>query len=367
MSSMKTSSSNKKTAVILFNLGGPDSIKSIRPFLFNLFHDKAILSLSQPWRFLLAFVISKKREKVAQKIYGAIGGKSPLLEITQGQAALLEKELSSCGNFKVFVAMRYWKPFISDIVRDIENYDIGQIILLPLYPQFSSATTNSSFTEFAKRIKLKQKDPNKKIPIKVVCCYPTEPDFINAHTALVMKKINECTEVEVSNLRLLFSAHGLPQNLVDGGDPYVFQIRKTMEAIINNLPETHDSRICYQSKVGPLKWTSPSLEYELRKVALDKKIPLIVPISFVSENSETLFELDIEYKNLANRLGIKKYLRVPALNLDANFIKSLAVICKKVSTNNEPSSFESAFSGCLQKRICPKKFKFCPNRNRCRA
>lgn len=355
---------NKKTAVILFNLGGPDRLESVKPFLFNLFNDKAIISLPQPFRFFLAKLISKKRAPKAQGIYAEIGGKSPLLEITLSQAHALEQELSFFGNFKVFTAMRYWHPFVSEVIKEIKKYQPTQILLLPLYPQFSSATTNSSLQDFARYFS------DQEIPVKTICCYPTEPDFIKAHALLIKQTISKFYTGDLTEFRFLFSAHGLPQKLINAGDPYVFQVTKTVEKIVKNLAEflkiseeEIDSQICYQSKVGPLQWTSPSLDYEVRRAALDKKNPVIIPVAFVSEHSETLVELDIEYKNLATSLGIKNYLRVPALNIDGHFIKSLAEICKNADCNDEFDYF------CGQKstRICPKNFKFCPNSNSCEA
>jgi ferrochelatase len=352
----------KKTAVILFNLGGPDNLKSVQPFLFNLFNDKAIIGLPQPFRFLLAKLISSRRTKKAQKIYEQIGGKSPLLELTNAQAYALERELSFFGDFKVFVSMRYWQPFANEVIKKIKEYQPNEIILLPLYPQFSSSTSNSSFDDFLAKFS------NKEIPIKVVCCYPQEVDFIKSHTILIKQTISKISDESLNDFRFLFSAHGLPQKLIDAGDPYVFQIQKTTMAVVKNLSEILskvkkiDYQICYQSKVGPLQWTSPSLEHEVRRAALDKKNLIIIPIAFVSDHSETLVELDIDYKSLAQDLGIKNYLRVPALNVEGHFIKSLVNICKSVNTSDK-----IIFCGSEAKRICPKNFRFCKNQNPCEA
>lgn len=355
---------NKKTAVILFNLGGPDKISSVKPFLFNLFNDKAIIGLPQPFRFFLAKLISSKREEKAQKIYSQIGGKSPLLDITISQAHALERELSFIGNFKVFVSMRYWQPFAQETIKKINEYNPSQIILLPLYPQFSSSTSGSSLKDFFLRYN------NEKVTTKIACCYPTQPDFIMAHALLIKQTLNKFYDKDLSEFRFLFSAHGLPQKLINAGDPYVFQVTKTTEKIVNNLaellkvePQKINFRICYQSKVGPLKWTSPSLDYEVRRVAMDQKIPVIIPVAFVSDHSETLVELDIDYKKLAQSLGVKNYLRVPALNIEGHFIKSLFEICKTLDSSEE-SGF---FSGQKTERICPKNFKLCLNPNPCKT
>lgn len=361
---------DKKTAVILFNLGGPDRPESVEPFLFNLFNDKAIISLWQPFRFLLAKLISKKRSAQAKKNYEILGGKSPLLDTSLKQAFALEKELSFLGNFKTFVSMRYFHPFAAEVISEMKKYDPDEIILLPLYPQFSSATSRSSLEEFIDKISLWKKKSDKKINIKTICCYPTERDFIRSHSLLIKQEIMKFYQQNLEDFRFLFSAHGLPKKLINAGDPYVFQIEKTAESVVENLAkilgiskEIIDSQICYQSKVGHLEWTSPSLEYAIKKADLDKKITVIIPISFVSDHIETLVELDVEYKALAEKLGIKNYIRVPALNLDGHFVKSLFEICKNASLNND----SQIFSGINSLRICPKKYRFCPNQNHCQV
>lgn len=357
---------HKKTAVILFNLGGPDSPKAIKPFLFNLFNDRAIISLPQPLRFFLAKLISGRRAKKAQAIYARIGGKSPLLEFTEQQAYALEKELSFSGEFKVFIAMRYWHPLANAVVAAVKKYNPDQLILLPLYPQFSSATTASSLNDFVEKFKSRQKESDKEVALKIICCYPTEPDFIRAHSLLIKQVIMKSFS-DFNKFRFLFSAHGLPQKLINQGDPYVFQVEETVRKIVKNLAEILsisaeeiNFQVCYQSKVGRLQWTGPSLDQEIKKAALDDKIPVIIPVSFVSDHSETLVELDIEYKELAEKFGIKKYIRVPSLNADGHFIKSLAVICK-----NADASDGVIFSGNSTSRFCPKNMRFCINPNAC--
>jgi ferrochelatase len=345
----------KKTAVILFNLGGPDSQKSVKGFLFNLFNDKAIIGLVQPFRFLLAKLISSRRNKKAQAIYAQIGGKSPILETTNAQAEALEKELSYLGNYKVFVSMRYWHPFAKDVVKKVKEYQPDEVIFLPLYPQFSTTTTASSFEDFHHRLK-KAKVSGL---LKYVCCYPTNPQFISAHCRLIKQAINKTTSAGFDDFRLLFSAHGLPQKVIDAGDSYCFQVKASVDAIIKELNHDKiDHKICYQSKVGPLQWTGPSLEVEISRAALDKKAVIIVPIAFVSDHSETLVELDIEYKELAHKKKIPFYCRVPALNVDGYFIKALLDICQRTS------AVEFACNGGdFGTKICPKNFTKCLNPN----
>ncbi len=372
---------NKKTAIVLFNLGGPDKQDSVEPFLFNLFNDKAIISLPQPFRFLLAKLISKRRKKTAQEIYSHIGDKSPIYEITKSQADSLEKELSYAGNFKTFIAMRYWQPFARDAVAKIAKYQPDEIIFLPLYPQFSTATTASSFDDFMAQLKKAgigaSTDPKaEEIPIKKVCCYFDDDEFILSHAKMIKKEIQKQSFSNLEQFRILFSAHGLPEKIVKAGDPYVFQVEATAKKVMAKLHELLakdgafqlklpssaeniakiDHQVCYQSKVGPLKWTSPSLDDEIKRVAADKKSPVITPIAFVSEHSETLVELDIEYKELADGLKIEKYTRVPALNVDGHFIKSMTKIIKSVATQDA-----GFFVGCKKGRACPQKFAKCRN------
>lgn len=364
-----------KTAIILFNLGGPDKQKSVKPFLFNLFNDKAIISLPQPFRFLLAKLISSKREKTAQEIYSNIGGKSPILDITKSQAEALEKELSYDGKkYKTFICMRYWHPMSQDVVKKLKKYKPDQIIFLPLYPQFSTTTTQSSFNDFEKSLKAAKIDD---IPVKKVCCYFDNEEFILSHAKLIKKALHKQNFINLNDFRILFSAHGLPQKIIDAGDPYSFQVESTVEKVMIklydllakdrafNLTGKGDEKnikkidwsVCYQSKVGPLKWTTPSLEDEIKRAAKDKKSPVITPIAFVSEHSETLVELDIEYKEIADEIGIEKYTRVPALNIDGHYIKCLAKICKFVEKQEE-----GTYRGCNKERACPSKFSKCCNK-----
>ena len=301
-----------KKAVLLFNLGGPDSIKAIKHFLFNLFNDKCIINLPKPFRYLLAKYISYKRFKTAREIYSFLGGKSPILDETKKQANKLEKLLGQ--DYKVFISMRYWKPFIEDALKDIEKYNPDEVILLPLYPQYSTATTLSSFKSCITKIKY---------PTKIICCYYDHPDFIKSQAKLILKYYYQ---IEESNkIRILFSAHGLPYSFIEKGDPYEFQINKTATLISKEMKiENLDWRVCYQSKVGKKKWLEPSTESEIKQAVKDGVSLIIVPIAFVSEHSETLVELDIEYKNLAK--GIK-YFRVNTVSDDDTFINCLAKIC----------------------------------------
>jgi protoporphyrin/coproporphyrin ferrochelatase len=307
-----------RTAVILFNLGGPDNLEAVQPFLFNLFYDPAIISLPNPFRYLLAKLISSRRNEKASGIYKLMGGKSPIVEQTQSQASALEKSLANDGEYKVFFFMRYWKPFVQDIIAEVKKFNPEQIVLLPLYPQFSTTTTSSGFKNWKDNIDKEFKN----IPIKSPCCYYDHPKFVEAYAEGIKNFYSKAKKVGVP--RILFSAHGIPKNRIQQGDPYEFQIGKSVEGIVNKLAiDGLDYVICYQSKVGPLEWLGPSTEVEIKRAAADGVPIIIVPVAFVSEHSETLVELDMEYKHLAEELGIKGYFRVPAITTNPHFIECL--------------------------------------------
>jgi ferrochelatase len=312
---------SKKIAVILFNLGGPDSPAAVEPFLFNLFNDKAIITLPNPLRWFLAKLISSKRAPIARHIYALIGGKSPILEETKKQAEALEKRLGD--NYKAFISMRYWHPFSDETIKNVIKYNPDEIILLPLYPQFSTSTTGSSLQDW----KLQCSKYQLNTPTKTICCYPLAEKFIDLHAQLIKKSYSQIADK--SKVRILFSAHGLPQKMIDAGDPYQYQIEQNASAIVQKLSiENLDWKVCYQSKVGRLKWLEPSTETEIITAAKQGISLIIVPIAFVSEHSETLVELDIEYKKMAEENGNIQYLRVPTLSIENSFIDSLADICE---------------------------------------
>lgn len=314
-----------KTAVILFNLGGPDKLSAVKKFLFNLFYDPAILRIVNPFRWILAKILSTRREKEAQEIYRQIGGKSPILEITTKQADLLQNELNLKENehkYKTFIAMRYWNPRAQEIIKDLEEFDPDKIIFLPLYPQYSTTTTKSSFDEMEDELK---KSNLKFIEVKRIFSYYDDPSFIKAHVEIIEKYI----KLVKNDYRILFSAHSLPQKIIDQGDPYQKQVEESVKKIIEKLNiKNLDYKICYQSKVGPLKWLEPSTEVEIEKAAEENISLIVVPIAFVSDHSETLVELDIEYKELFQNICKKDFLRVEALNYSSTFIKSLSDMCK---------------------------------------
>ena len=284
-----------RKAVILFNLGGPDKLESVEPFLFNLFNDPAIISIPSIIRYPLAKLISKRRAPIAKNIYKEIGNKSPILRLTQDQAKNLESSLLKNGDFKCFVVMRCWHPRAIDVIKKVKEYNPEEIILLPLYPQFSASTSGSSINEWNELCKKE----NYEVKTKTVCCYPTENNFINSHVSLIKRTMQT---LDNDNFKLIFSAHGLPENKIKKGDPYQWQIEESVKEIMLRLKnENLDHIFSYQSRVGPLKWIGPSTDDIIIKYSKEKKGIVIVPIAFVSEHSETLVELDIEYKKLAEK------------------------------------------------------------------
>lgn len=340
-----------KTVVILFNLGGPSSLRDVESFLFNLFYDRSILRIPNPFRWVIAKILSKRRAFVAKDIYRELGGKSPILENTIAQKKAIEDCLKDRElDIKVFVSMRYTVPRVTQVIEELKSYNPEQIILLPLYPQYSTTTSASSFKEWDDVFLSSKLKAN----VKKLCCYPTGGGFIEAQTDLILKKMED-----LKNFRILFSAHGLPMSIVKSGDPYIFQVEKTAGKIIERLREfvsdPIDFQVCYQSRVGPIEWIGPSTEKEIERCSKDKKNILLVPLSFVSEHSETLFELDIEYKKLADAFGIESYQRVSTVGTHPMFINFLVDTVSKMIEN--PSIICSE----AKRRICLQSLKGCPS------
>ncbi len=343
---------NTKTAIVLFNLGGPDSLKAVKPFLFNLFNDKNIITLPSWFRYFIAWFISSKRENTAIEIYSKMGGKSTILEETLNQAKALKLELSDKikAEFEIFICMRHWHPMSFEVISKLENYKPDEIILIPLYPQFSTTTTASSIEEFTK---IKNKSSIKDVICKAICCYPEDDNFAKAHASLITNAIDKVKDK--NNYRILFSAHGLPKKIIESGDPYQWQVEASVNAVIDQMPfDGFDYKITYQSKIGPLKWIAPSTQDEVEIAVKQRKDLVIVPIAFVSEHSETLVELDIDYKNIADKNGVS-YIRVPTLSVNNLFIKSLSEIILKAK--KKEGEFLTSSSFC---RICPSDFTKCP-------
>ncbi len=337
-----------KLAVVLFNLGGPDSPQAVEPFLRNLFGDPAILSLPAFLRLPLASVIARRRAPLARQIYAKIGGASPILGETQAQAAALDKALADRGvSAKCFIAMRCWHPFSDETAAAIKAWGAGRIVYLPLYPQFSTTTTGSAFDDFNRAARA----AGLAVPTSRMCCYPDDPGFMEAEAELVQ---NTLTGPKAGvDYRLLLSAHGLPERTVAKGDPYQWQVERTAHALVDRLGiEGLDWAVCYQSRVGPLEWIGPATDAEIRRAGRDGKGVVIAPIAFVSEHSETLVELDIEYRHLAQSCGVPDYRRVPTVGTHSRFIEGLADLALQAAAAS------STISGCGA-RLCPTRFGRC--------
>lgn len=317
------STQRKKVAIVLFNLGGPDSLKAVKPFLFNLFYDPLIIRLPNPFRWILAKYVSIKRAPFTKKIYGALGGKTPLLEETIHQGEVLKNKLYDLGDVKSFIVMRYWHPFAKETIKEVIDFDPEELILLPLYPQYSTTTTKSSFKDWEKVAK----KANLKAKVFKVENYYKSPLFIEAHIEKILPQLKK--SIKNGPTQLLFSAHGLPQKIVDSGDPYVDQIHEGAELVAHGLRDVlpgfdFNWTVCFQSRVGRLEWVKPYTTNEIRRAGRKKKNIVIVPFAFVSEHSETLVELDIEYQELAMEKGAPNYERVKTLSVNDTFMQCLA-------------------------------------------
>ncbi|MEN6541421.1 ferrochelatase [Parvibaculum sp.] len=320
----------KKLAIVLFNLGGPDGPEAVEPFLFNLFNDPLIIRVPQPLRWLIAKIISSRRAPVAKEIYAKIGGRSPILPLTEKQARALEQELAGDHDARCFIAMRYWKPFAKETAAAVKAWAPDEVILLPLYPQYSTTTNKSSLGDWDKAVRAVGLDA----PTRTICCYPIEPGFIAAYAELLREALAKFASGEKP--RILFSAHGLPKNVVDAGDPYQKQVEASCQAIVDALGvEGLDWVTCYQSRVGPLEWIGPATDKEIERAGHEGKSLIVLPIAFVSEHSETLVELDIEYGHLAKEAGVPRYERVPAVGTHPRFIAGLGNLVRTAMNSSD--------------------------------
>lgn len=333
--------------VILLNLGGPDSLRAVKPFLYNLFSDRQIIRLGPPFmQKPLAWLISTIRSKKTEKMYSQIGGKSPIFDITKAQAKALEEALNKRSNpplspfskegqggipnrsqfFKVYIGMRYWRPFAEDVVEEIFRDGIRKLVGLSLYPQYSVTTSGSSLSQF------REVSSRYDMEIFTADSWHNHPLYIEALVDVIKKGIESFDRLS-SNVHVLFSAHSLPQKIIDQGDPYVDQTLETIREIEKQLPIRW--HLSYQSKSGPVKWLEPSTDDKLEELARDGiKNVLVVPISFVSDHIETLYEIDILYKNLAGKLNINLK-RTEALNTHPKFIGALQDIVEKSLKDSE--------------------------------
>jgi ferrochelatase len=335
-----------RTAIILFNLGGPDRPEAVKQFRVNLFSDKAIIRAPIFIRFWLARLIAASSAKAAVANYAFMGGKSPLLVNTQAQARALEAALGPA--YRCFPAMRYWHPFAREVVAEVKAWNPQRILLLPLYPQFSGTTTGSSLNDWREAAA----GAGLAKATATLCCWHDDPGFTSAIAGLVDEKIAEAEAAlpAGAKIRVLYSAHGLPESIIRGGDPYQAQVKATVAAIQPQLVHKgHEHIICYQSRATPVKWLSPSTIEAIQQAGRDKIAVVLVPIAFVSDHIETLVELDIENRHLADACGVPGYFRARAPNDDPAFIAALAGIARRAET----PGLCRAGTPCQGKKQCP--------------
>ncbi len=315
-----------RIGVLLLNLGGPEKLEDVGPFLFNLFSDPEIIRLPSPWlQKPLAWLISTMRTKKSQANYLHIGGGSPLRRITEEQAYAIQKNLQEKGeDAQVYIGMRYWHPFTEEAIAKIKRDRIEQLVILPLYPQFSISTSGSSFRLLEK---IWQDDPSlEEIEYTVIPSWYQRPGYLQAMAELITQQLNQFANPD--QVHIFFSAHGVPVSYVaEAGDPYQQEIEDCTHKIMQTLNRPNDYTLAYQSRVGPVEWLQPYTEDAIQELA-DRNVKdlLVVPISFVSEHIETLQEIDMEYREIAEAAGIHNFHRVPALNTHPVFIEDLANI-----------------------------------------
>jgi len=307
------------TGVVLLNMGGPDSLSAVRPFLARLFSDKELIRLpgakvTQP---LFAWIVSGFRARKVRRYYGEIGGGSPIAAITERQRFALEEALRAAGGrFKVYTGMRYWYPLAKHAALEMKGDGVARAIALPLYPHFCSATTGSSFSDLRRWMKW----AGCSCPLTEIRSYPEHPKYVAALAETVASALRGADR---DGIFLLFSAHGVPQALIDGGDPYRSDTERTVAAVMRSFPGLPRG-ISYQSKVGPTAWLPPDTVDEVTRLAREGvKTLVVVPVSFVSEHIETLHELDVRLAAHARQAGIQSFLRATALNDAPGFIAAL--------------------------------------------
>ena len=313
-----------RTGVLLLNLGGPEKPADVQPFLFNLFSDPEIIRIPFPiLQKPLAWFISSRRAKTSQENYQQIGGGSPLRRITEAQGAALKAKLGEKGQAaEVYVGMRYWHPFTEEAIAHIKRDGIQQLVVLPLYPQYSISTSGSSFRLLEQ---LWKEDPElTPIDYTLIPSWYARPGYVNAMAGLIRAELEKLPEPDKAHI--FFSAHGVPVSYVEEfGDPYQKEIEHCTDLIMQALGRANDYTLAYQSRVGPIEWLQPYTEDAIKDLAAKGVNDLVVvPISFVSEHIETLQEIDIEYREIAEEEGIEGFHRVPALDTDETFIADLA-------------------------------------------
>ncbi|HTP36151.1 MAG TPA: ferrochelatase [Candidatus Acidoferrales bacterium] len=315
-----------RLGVVLFQLGGPDSLESIEPFLYNLFCDPDIIDFpfARIARKPLARLISMNRAQHVAQHYARIGGKSPILENTARQAAALEAELRRCFDARVVVAMRYWHPFTAQAILQVEEFAPDELVLLPLYPQYSRTTTGSSLNEWSRHFQPDGWRPR----VHVIEQFYEDPAYLETLVETVNRSLREFADP--SDVDVIFSAHSVPIAVIEGGDPYQRHVERTVDRVWQRGQWPARRHLCYQSKVGASRWLAPPMHETLRRLAAEhRRHVLIVPVSFVSDHVETLYEIEIEHREQARELGIDDYRMTPGLNDSPSFIQALAGLVRR--------------------------------------
>jgi protoporphyrin/coproporphyrin ferrochelatase len=343
-----------RLGVLLLNLGGPDKLEDVRPFLYNLFADPEIIRLPSPLlQAPLAWLISTLRAKKSQNNYKKIGGGSPLRRITEAQALAVQEQLRGMGkDATVYVGMRYWHPFTEEAVAQIKRDQIEELVILPLYPQFSISTSGSSFRVLER---MWEADPElRKIKYTVVPSWGTFPAYMQAIANLIGRKIDETPNPEQAHV--FFSAHGVPVSYVEeAGDPYQKEMEACTSGIMKTLGRSNPYTLAYQSRVGPVEWLQPYTDVAIEELA-EKGVKelVVVPISFVSEHIETLEEIDIEYREIAEAAGIEVFARVPAPDTNPEFIQALVDLVVRAE-NDRPISFADTVALVKNTKLYPQE------------
>jgi len=314
-----------KIGVLVFNLGGPERLADVKPFLYRLFSDPEIIRIKwSPLRKAVAYAIATLRRKTSEGYYAQIGGGSPLRRLTEEQALALQVELRKRGrDAQTFVGMCTWRPFLNEAVEQIARSGAERVVILPLFPQYSVTTTGSGFAVLRRVID--SRPQFKKLDLHWVFAWPDNPAYIAAFAQAIQRELAKFAAPEKANI--LFSAHSIPETYVKKGDPYLEQTKKSVELIMDRLGRANKYQLSFQSKIGPVKWLEPFTKDVIVQLGKQGVIDvLVVPISFVSEHIETLYELDILFKRVAQDAGVRNFRRVPALNSDPAFVRALADI-----------------------------------------
>lgn len=311
--------------MVLFQLGGPDSPEGVEPFLYNLFCDPDIINFPLAWiaRRPLARYIARRRAAVVRDHYAAIGGHSPIRRLTERQAAKLEAALAGEFDIRCWVAMRYWHPFTAEAAAEVRAASLDELVLLPLYPQYSFATTRSSLKEWRRVYRPRPQAPE----AKLVESFPTHPLYIEALVERIAASLARFDDP--ANVCLVFSAHGLPVSLIERGDPYQRQVEETVRAVLARGGWQNPHILCYQSRVGRQRWLEPSLHQTIARLGAEgKRKVVVIPISFVTEHIETLHEINIEARAEAREAGIEEFEMMAAVGDSPLFVGALAALVR---------------------------------------